>query len=343
VANERIEKREKRIAGMPYRHACDSCDGRGRRERRSSSSGVREYEFFIPLEGGPPTGFRRMEQQPAGPDTDDACRDCGGTGVAAGHIGADARACAACRQAEADRRPLVGLLRTHLRPARKLHLTPVEDARSLLPLGTHFGGRPYAEKGESWPVCPSCKKSLTFIGQFEAERVRFFTVFYCWECAPSGLDDDSAGSWVVRTYSTPDLSKLARIQPAEAPARETVPCEVRVEPISSHPDWDEVSWRFPELRDLAVGLAPAEPCSPYKAAVEETVGEYAITTQLGGYARWIQGAPRHGCRVCKAALEFVLQIDSLCEADCDWGLSGLAYLLACPVHPGSWALEIQRT
>jgi hypothetical protein len=53
--------------------------------------------------------------------------------------------------------------------------------------------------------------------------------------------------------------------------------------------------------------------------------------------------PRHLCRECQVPLEFVLQIDSLCEADCDGGLSGLAYLLVCPAHPREWALDIQRT
>ena len=29
-----------------------------------------------------------------------------------------------------------------------------------------MGGAPYAETGDSWPLCPTCTKELTFIVQF---------------------------------------------------------------------------------------------------------------------------------------------------------------------------------
>jgi uncharacterized protein YwqG len=88
----------------------------------------------------------------------------------------------------------------------------VRDEASLPLIGSHFGGIPYAEAGEEWPVCPTCKTSLTFIGQIDTksgfnqppEGVALFTFFYCWECFPWGLKDEVKGTWVVRTYAEPD-------------------------------------------------------------------------------------------------------------------------------------------
>jgi hypothetical protein len=246
---------------------------------------------------------------------------------------------------------LLELLGARLRPARKLELEPTADAGTLPLLATHFGGTPYAEAGETWPICPACKQSLTFIGQFDAReapvafgsRIGLFTFFYCWHCMPWGLDREMAGSWVVRNHPVAASGDHVPLHPLEPPVQITRPCAVRFVPMTSHPDWDEVEWRCPELRAQAASLAPEEPYVPYQPAVAELVGEYPITTQMAGYARWIQSAPRHPCPVCRQPRGFVLEIDSLCEADCDWGLSGLAYLFSCPEHPDKWALRIQAT
>lgn len=247
--------------------------------------------------------------------------------------------------------PLVDLLRTHVRTAMNLELSPVADASALPPAGTRFGGAPYAEQGETWPTCPGCKKTLTFIGQFDTQhgqiisgpQVGLFTFFYCWECMPSGLESDISGSWVARIHPEPDIRTAIPIAPQSAPPQITRPCAVRLAPMPSHPDWDEVELRYPDLHKLSCGLAPSESWAPYRAAVKDVVGDYSIATQMGGYGNWIQSAPRRLCRECKGPLSFVLQIDSLGEAGCDWGLSGLAYLLVCPQHLMEWGLDIQRT
>jgi hypothetical protein len=246
---------------------------------------------------------------------------------------------------------LLDLLRTQLRPAWKLELTPIEHASSLPVVGTCFGGTPYAESGESWPICPGCSQRLTFIGQFDTHAARLplaphlglFTFFYCWNCRPAGCGGEIAGSWVVRVHATPAADRRTAMLPAEEPARVTRPCSVQLVPMTSHPDWDEVQWRLPELLAQATLLDPAEPYTAYGSAVEELVGDFSITTQMGGHARWIQDVRHHTCRVCGEPLQFVLQIDSLCEADCDWGLSGLLYLQNCPAHADEWALDILFT
>lgn len=218
-------------------------------------------------------------------------------------------------------------------------------------LGTHFGGTPYAEPPEIWPSCSGCRSDLTFIGQFDFARspnvplrpVGLLTFFYCWACTPSGLKDDPPGSWAARLHSSPDASKAISIGPRTPPEHQTRPCWVLEERVSSHPDWDEVELRHPDILEVARQVNPESPSDAYQAAVKEIVGDYRMTTQAGGFARWIQWASREKCRTCDQPLELLLQIDSIGEADCDFGLSGLAYLLTCPTHPSAVALVVQYT
>jgi hypothetical protein len=248
-------------------------------------------------------------------------------------------------------RSLIEALRAHLRNSWSLEIIRVQDPRLLLPLGTYFGAYPYAEAGEAWPRCPGCGSSLSFIGQFETlgcgatylPSVGLFTFYYCWGCQPSGLINDVEGSWVVRIHPTPNLERRQPMLPNPPPLRITMPCSVQSSRLMSLPTWGEVVWAFGELRELASSIAPAEPFTAYQLARESLLGVVSVGTKLCGFADWLQDASRRACKLCRGPLQFVLQIDSLSEAGCDWGLAGLAYLLVCPQHPEEWALEIQRT
>jgi hypothetical protein len=51
--------------------------------------------------------------------------------------------------------------------ATKLTVRKVSEGEAIPLLGSHFGGEPYAEIGESWPICPVCNIDLTFICQID--------------------------------------------------------------------------------------------------------------------------------------------------------------------------------
>lgn len=325
---------------MAYDHECFACGGKGTRETPGF-----DYEWVVPLHGGQPIEIRHLTGQKSAMVE---CSDCHGRGISSGHEGTTPEACPACKSAREALGPLIESIRGALRPATLLKFIPASEADSLPIVGTKLGGIPYAEMGETWPHCPRCSSELTFIGQFDTRRasvapVGLVTFFYCWECRPSGLREDLPGTWTARIHQAPDLAKTIRIEPKKKPPQETRPCFASELPILSHPDWDEVEKQHPKLFAIATRLSGAEPYAPYRAAVEALLGDYRITNQLGGYGRWIQYAPRKDCKTCGAGLEFTLQIDSHAEAKCDWGLSGLAYLLACRAHPSELALDIQRT
>lgn len=325
---------------MAYDHKCFACGGKGTREATTF-----DYAWHMPPGGEHPI---EIVQPPGEKPAEVKCGECGGLGISSGHEGTSSETCPTCKTARSELRPLVELIRGALRPATLLAFSPGSNADELPLIGTKLGGTPYAEKGETWPECSRCRRALTFIGQFDTRRadvppVGLVTLFYCWECRPSGLKEDTPGTWIGRIHQAPDPEKAVRIMPEKKPPLEIQACSVAERPILSHPDWDEVEKRHPELFALATRLSDAEPYAPYRAAVEVLLGDYRITDQLGGYGRWIQYAPHVVCNTCGAVLEFIVQIDSNPDTGCDWGLSGLAYLLACRAHPSELALEIQRT
>jgi hypothetical protein len=325
---------------MPYDHECLTCRGKGTAQEPRF-----DYEVFKPPGGGAPI----VRLNPPGREPPPVrCRECKGRGVSEGHALGSPEACPACKRARRELGPLIELLRTRLRPAVQMEFVPVPVQESLPLLGTRLGGIPYAESGETWPRCRKCRGHLTFIGQFDTRQaevppVGLLTFFYCWSCTPSGMGSDARGSWCARAHREPDPRKAARIQPKGRPPKVTSPCISREHPILSHPDWDEVEFRHPDLHAVASSLAPKEPYAPFRAAIKAVLGDYQITHQIGGYGRWLQSAPRDACRTCGSALELVVQVDSHEAADCDWGFSGLAYLSGCRAHPENLALGIQRT
>lgn len=141
------------------------------------------------------------------------------------------------------------ILKPLARVATRLEPKRARDESGLPLAGSHFGGTPFAEAGERWPVCPTCETSLSFICQLDAaagfhqppEGVALFTFFYCWECFPWGLADDVKGTWVVRTYPEVEEGRAALLPPPDDEPPPTRACAVLAERVLSFPDWDDLN------------------------------------------------------------------------------------------------------
>lgn len=244
---------------------------------------------------------------------------------------------------------VASLLRPLARVATKLEPKKVRDETSLPLTGSHFGGAPFAEAGEEWPVCPTCQTSLTFICQIDTasgfhqppEGVALFTFFYCWECFPWGLADEVKGAWAVRTYSRLDEGKAALLPPPSDQPQPTGACEVQAERVISLPDWEGIESRSRAAAEAAARANPDEPWEAYDSAVEALGGFADYATMVGGYPRWIQGEATPDCEVCGSGMLTLAQIDTEDEADITWGDVGCVYIFYCPKHPKETRLELQ--
>ena len=213
---------------------------------------------------------------------------------------------------------------------------------SMSALESKFGGTPYYEMGETWPVCPTCHKPLAFICQLDLrdtilENLGFalFTFFYCWTCSPWGFQSDPEGQWVVRTYRKPLESKAVEVLPSEKIEHETTPCRVSFSESLSLPDWEGTTRWCPDASDLACQLNEESPWQEYQHAAEAITGEHKICSVVGGYPRWIQGEQTPDEAVLLA------QIDSEVEAGIMWGDVGSVYLFVSTSAPTRFYLILQ--
>ena len=204
-----------------------------------------------------------------------------------------------------------------------------------------FGGSPYAEEGDRWPHCPTCKNELVFVVQLRAGSDELLVFFYCFECFPWGLSDEEEGQWVIRRYPNPSTARLRVISPAGTQELTVGPCAVSGSPVKSLPDWEGLDSTCKEAADLCCAIDADSPWEEYDAALLRNgcLNDYA--TLVGGHARWVQGEAVNSCRQCGEQLRFVAQIDSEEPANLMWGDVGLVYIFQCPVHSDVFHLELQ--
>ncbi len=240
-------------------------------------------------------------------------------------------------------------LRPLARTATQLNLSRVAEGDVLPVISSRFGGgEPYAEVGEAWPVCPTCKAGLAFICQIDMtsvfhrkpEGVDLFSFYYCWECGPWGLDDEEKGTWVSRNYHNPAEAKAIKIKHPEGGPHQPL-CRVETRQAISFPDWDELAAWSKQAEEICGEANVDEPWAEYAATVESLGGLSELTTFLGGYPRWIQGEAELICDLCQNRMDLLAQIDTEDEADIMWGDVGCVYLFYCPLHPTENKFHLQ--
>lgn len=241
----------------------------------------------------------------------------------------------------------ISLLKPLAKVATKLTPRKISEGESIPLTGSHFGGEPYAEIGERWPSCPDCHVDLTFICQIDVasgfhekpKGIDLFTFFYCWECSPWGLDDETEGTWVVRTYSDPKETFAKPIRPSGPEPYPPDVCLLIPEKVNSFPDWVDLDFRHEKVIERFAHLD--EPSEAYEAAVKSSGGEPDLCTLVGGYAHWIQDEDIPLCNQCQNAMDLLTQIDSESDADVMWGDAGSLYLFYCVTHPREIGLKLQ--
>ncbi|MEH6451287.1 MAG: DUF1963 domain-containing protein [Oleispira sp.] len=232
-----------------------------------------------------------------------------------------------------------------LRPLIKegLKLTPVADGSAVSAnCKSKFGGLPYAEAGDCWPSCPTCKKELTFINQiFDEKEDTLFVFFYCNECGPWGLGDEEKGQWIARQYKKPSIENISEIQRKNKDKFPITACSVSTASAMILPDWEGIDSVSEEVSDLCCEIDNDSPWEVYEESVVRAKCLNDYSTILGGYPRYVQGEVSATCIKCNSEMEFYAQIDSEDEAELMWGDVGLVYFYRCSEHKDEIHLELQ--
>lgn len=234
---------------------------------------------------------------------------------------------------------LDALLKPLIKPALKL--TAKSDKGAIHGCCSNkFGGMPYGEAQDQWPVCAMCKDELTFIVQIEyQEENRLFCFFYCWQCFSWGGPDELGGEWIMRVYENPKEEKRVELVRKTKDEYQITPCTIETSTVNVLPAWEVID---ENISDYCCEIDEEDcPMFEYFRAVVRNGCLNDNATLLHGYPRIIQNEIVNHCPICNSEMEFLMQIDSEAEAEFTWGDCGLVYFYRCKEHKSELIMELQ--
>lgn len=206
----------------------------------------------------------------------------------------------------------------------------VKEATRLHPeaaLKSHFGGTPYFEQGDTWPVN---KKGLPLQFVFQVFATPFTQLpagvrllqFFCPHFTVK--ESFNVNDCYVRLVTDFDPQKqVILLEPSFITSRPY--CEIVSEEALSLPDWHGLPLYNLEAVSLIKALEPDEPWELYEQFCEKLTGNCYYRTQLSGYPRWIQQESTPTDTKGKHA-QLLFQVDSEDNAGLMWGDMGLVYV-----------------
>ena len=175
------------------------------------------------------------------------------------------------------------------KPATELIVEEAVSEDHVFPAAaTHFGGTPYFEAGDAWPILADDGRPYDFVCQVniqdcpERPDVPFdlFTVFLCWAAT-----EDMDRFCVVKTYQGASASKavtIPRPDPREATDYKVRPCTVGMGTFTTYP-WSME--RFPDIMTAATKFR--NPSDAYEASLKRLGFRSVFRSRVGGYATWV--------------------------------------------------------
>ncbi|UYQ94352.1 YwqG family protein [Chitinophaga horti] len=234
---------------------------------------------------------------------------------------------------------LTRLVQPLLRPTTKLVVQPSMRPRQDAATRSHFGGDPYFEQGETWPASGN-GAPLDFIFQVVNDgslqlpaHIKVLQFYYDWRLAPWSTEEDG---WLVKTYSDIHPDKQVKIdRPSVLPRAKY--CDIHFQQTQTLPDWQSLDAFEPTASKLSCILDEDEPWAAYEATTQELGGEPQYQSQLGGYAKWLQGYDAPG----DEQMQLLFQLDSEVNADISFSDQGLLYIYHHPEKPGEYFFQLQ--
>lgn len=209
--------------------------------------------------------------------------------------------------------------------------------------GTKYGGAPSYSEGDTWPLCGSCKKRLSFLFQVDLS------------------DLDKARSGLIQVFHCLDESCQLRME-GEYGLLDSKGTTVRVHgkkasklyPVSSRPPllpekqvtaWKEVDdfLDIDEFAEIYATMSDSEPIQlTAKIGKREFVVSYdsaenwfydmqRIKDKANGWPAWTQGPEYPRCPKCDKPMRFIYQVLDDLHVSLENG-TGRGYLFYCEEH-----------
>ena len=211
---------------------------------------------------------------------------------------------------------------------------PITEAGDGPVTASKFSGTPWIGPGESWPVCPLCRKPMGLFLQLdlgslpEELGVGLFQMFYCVsrsECTTrgDGCRDPFSPYQVLRR-----IGKGAGGPPTALPSFDnSIPARLITgwKPVEDYPDrteWDGLGiWTDDDAADALQELG----YSPHQ------------NDKLLGWPSWPQYVHYPKCRACGRDLWMIFQFESDQNLSYMFGDDGCGHITGCPDHPDELA------
>jgi hypothetical protein len=195
--------------------------------------------------------------------------------------------------------------------------------------GSFFGGQNILMKAETeWPVCLSCRSPLAVVGQIDRFTLPhplvgkgLVQIFACTACAKNSEKIKPKNTcWANVVY-----------------AKESNPAFTLKECPSSSPLPLRKIVKWLPRQDYMYPLEIEAKSSTALSATQWAVfGEAQVRSdKIGGYPGWLNGdesVHKTQCKICKANMRLLTQIDSCDNVPVEWGHDGCILVFECPTH-----------
>lgn len=210
---------------------------------------------------------------------------------------------------------------------------------------SHFGGIPYFEQGEVWPVHEETGQPLEFVCQFVdsgifpfPEGVQLIQFYFSFEDLHEG---DVDRGWQIKTYSEVHIDKYRRV-PAPMGKKITHYNPVFMIPDVSLPDYETALAVDPMIHYISKKVSRRRPYNAYNEMVRNYISDKEYGSAVGGFPNWLYHESEFDMTYFKKGYRLLAQIDTEYTAGVCWGDVGTAYLFYKPGLKNDYAFVLQK-
>jgi len=230
------------------------------------------------------------------------------------------------------------ICRTKVKVSRKQPL----NRRSFMQ--SHFGGIPYFEKNETWPLQRDTGEPMDFVCQFVdtgefpfPEGIKIIQLYFSLHQLHR---EDMTNAWLIKTYQDAHIDKYVPVLKTKTFQKSTFNPVYLISDVSL-PDYETAIKINPMLHHMCKRVNRKKPIKAYNDIVNYLHDDAGYGSSIGGYPDWLYHESDFDMDFYNEGYRLLAQIDNECEAGICWGDVGTAYLFYKPEKKEQFEFVLQ--